>query len=343
MYRYKKSLVALLILVFPSQAFEQALTKEFKLSLPEDKISNSYYNSIEVLDSRGDTSFFGIVQRGAFNRKARVIAEPGIREQVQNMFQVLTGSTAKNGTLLLQFRQFSFAELTGATSERGYCYLKMDLYQKRDDIYYRIARTDTVLFTKAMDVTNLNFRKGSATIINFISRNLLQKGNLDNSFSFYELNHIDSLEKSKLPLYNIPLLKDGLYYSYDAFKNQVPDTMLKLDVKDDKMAAQIRVVGDNGKKVKLKSKGIYAVVSEGQPYIATEFGFYKLNRSEGDFNFIGKAKVTANSGQVLAAGFFFGIIGTLIASDASAVFEMKIDHSNGAFIRVREIKQPASH
>jgi hypothetical protein len=36
--------------------------------------------------------------------------------------------------------------------------------------------------------------------------------------------------------------------------------------------------------------------------------------------------------------FFFGIIGSLIASDAEASFEMKIDHGNGGFIRLREIK-----
>lgn len=337
---YKHPLLLLISFTFTFSVIGQNLTKEFELSVPVNKIANSLYNSIEVLDSRPDTTFFGIVQRGAFNRKARVIASPDIKVQIQNTFRLLTDSSAENKSLLLQLRQFNFAELTGATSERGYCYLKMELYEKKDDSYYRIARTDTVLFTKAMDVTNLNFRKGSATIINFISQNLMQKGEPGNSFSFDELNHIDSIEKSKLPLYTTGLLKDGVYYSYDAFKNQAPDTVVKLEPKEDKMVTQFRAIDNNGKKIKLKTNETYAIVTDGQPYIATGFGFYKLNKKDDDFYFIGKAKVTANTGEVLAAGFFFGIIGSLIASDASAEFEMKIDHTNGGFIRIREIKRP---
>jgi hypothetical protein len=48
--------------------------------------------------------------------------------------------------------------------------------------------------------------------------------------------------------------------------------------------------------------------------------------------------VTAKTGDVIAASIFFGIIGGLLASDANATFEMKIDHINGGFIRTKEIR-----
>ena len=81
-----------------------------------------------------------------------------------------------------------------------------------------------------------------------------------------------------------------------------------------------------------------SIVHQGQPYVATDYGYYPLQKTGDDFFFTGKAKVTANAGDVIVAGVFFGIIGGLIASDASALFEMKLDHLNGGFMRIREIK-----
>ncbi len=83
---------------------------------------------------------------------------------------------------------------------------------------------------------------------------------------------------------------------------------------------------------------MYAFVYKGQPFVATEYGYYPLQKINDDFYFTGKAKVTANTGDVIAASLFFGIIGGLIASNSEATFEMKIDHLNGGFIRLKEIE-----
>lgn len=39
------------------------------------------------------------------------------------------------------------------------------------------------------------------------------------------------------------------------------------------------------------------------------------------------------------ASLFFGVVGALIASDANATFEMKLDYLNGGFIPVKEVKR----
>ena len=63
------------VLFFASTALHaQKQIKEFAFTLPEATITNSLYNSIELMDSRHDTSNFGIVQLGAFNRKVQVVA-----------------------------------------------------------------------------------------------------------------------------------------------------------------------------------------------------------------------------------------------------------------------------
>src|SRR5690606_29304742 len=115
-----------------------------------------------------------------------------------------------------------------------------------------------------------------------------------------------------------------------------PDASFTVKLKNGKLS-NVRTTDSTGKDIKIKSDDIYALVHDGQPYIATEYGFYPLQKDSNNFTFIGKAKVTANTGSVIAAGVFFGVIGSLIAANAHSDFEMKIDHRTGGFIRMREI------
>ncbi len=68
----------------------------------------------------------------------------------------LIDSTAGNNTPPVPvIRQLSFAEITGAMSEKGYCYLRAALYHKKDDGYGLVNTIDTVLLVKSMDVTKV--------------------------------------------------------------------------------------------------------------------------------------------------------------------------------------------
>jgi len=58
-----------------------------------------------------------------------------------------------------------------------------------------------------------------------------------------------------------------------------------------------------------------------------------------DFFFRAKSKTTAKTGDVIMASAFFGIVGGLIASDTSSLFEMKLDYQNGGFIPIKEVQR----
>src|ERR1700761_6767636 len=130
-------LCVIIFLYSTNNLIAQDLTKEFELTQPESITQNSLYNSIELIDSRTDTSF-GFVQLGAFNRKAILITNAPIEEQIQKILAAATDASAKNGKLLFQLRRFSFRELTNATNERGYCYLRAILYQEKDSKFQQI-------------------------------------------------------------------------------------------------------------------------------------------------------------------------------------------------------------
>ena len=154
-----------------------------------------------------------------------------------------------------------------------------------------------------------------------------------------QLPKIDSIEKNKLPLYTSNTLTDGIYYNFRSFVNQQPDETGISATFDKKGKPQrISYTNKKGQKVEIESRFIYAFVHEGKPYVSGEFSCYPLEKRGDDFYFTGKA-VDAKSSDVAMATAFFGIIGGLMASSATSVFEMKIDHLSGGFIRIKEVNK----
>lgn len=329
-------LIPVFLLVSSLDLFAQNRTEDFEITLPEQKIGNSLYNMIAFIDSRYDTTFMGIVQLGAFNKKAKVVPETPFSTQLKNVLNSLTDATSKDGELLFQLRQFNFAEVTGAMSEKGYCYVRADLYARLDGSYQKINSIDTVIFIKAMDVTRALFRKGSRTMTDFIAGSLLKKPYDSNYYSLNDVIKMDSIEKRRIKVYNTSKYNDGLYTNYQSFMDQIPDKQIIVEWENNKIVS-MSTLNENGKRVKVKTKDAYSVVIEGEPFVATDYGFYQLKKVDDDFKFIGRAKVAANTGDVIAASVFFGVVGGLIATNAQATFEMKIDHINGGFIRLKEI------
>ena len=342
MYCSNKLLIASLFLLSCLAASAQRSTENYTITLSDQKVANSLYNSFRFIDGRKDTSNMGIVQLGAFNRKAWVRPAKPLDTQFLSVFNQLIDSTAKEGEFVFLLRQLSFAEVTKAMSEKGYCYLRATVFAKAPEGYLPINTIDTVILIKAMDVTRAMFRNGSKTINEFIGHNLVQPlaGNA-RLYSQADIIALDSVEKRSLPVYNTEAYTEGVYKSFAAFTQQQPDiTNAEIEVNKTSLPETVRIMNEKGKKEKIKSKELYALVYQGKPYIATEFGYYPLEKKMDDFYFTGKTKVSANSGDIMAASLFFGIIGGLLASaPVEAVFEMKIDHVGGGFIRLKEIPQ----
>ena len=315
----------------------QSKTESFNLTVPMEGIRGSLYRSIKLLDLRPDPDKLGIVQKGALNKKTIVVAGVPLGFQFSNLLNRLNGSDAGEGELLLVLRQFSFAELTGAMSEHGYFHFRANLFSKDSGGYRDLAAIDTVVDVWTLDVTQKMFREGSKAVTEFISTNLGKVSKRADLFSIDQLIEIDSIEKAGLQLYKARSYSDGLYYSYRSFAKQQPDEIV-VSIKFDKKnhVKEVSYKNSKGRKIDIRYKLFYAVVFEGKPYISGEFSCYPLQKKGNDFYFIGKAH-DPNGNEIAAATIFFGIMGGLMASSVTFLFEMKIDHLSGGFIRVREI------
>lgn len=340
-----KHILLFLGIIISFSAYAQKRTEDFSISFPDKKLEKSYYKTIKLVDARTDSTSLGIVQKGAFNTKARVVPTTSLANQFQNLLNHINGENTEEGTIVMYLKQLYFAELTGAFSEHGYCYFQAYLFAKNDNgTYSYLDKIDSVINHSSMDVTKATMKKGSDMVSNFISKNISKKAEPTDQYTFQDIKNFDEIEKQKLALYNSAELKEGIYADYNSFKNQQPSekpiSNAKFYGKTSKIVKIYETIDNKDKEI--KKNNIFAIVYQGIPYIylPVEDAFAKAEKREGDYYFTGKIKSTAKTGDVMLASAFFGIIGGLIASGPSSVpFELKLDYLNGGFIPLKEIEK----
>jgi len=281
----------------------------------------------------------GFVQTSMFNKYTPIVTGKPLSEQFHSLFQSLIDSAAQKKTLLLQLRNLRFREETKATSERGFCNIRISLYEEKDGAYHFINTIDTIINVKAMDVTGKLLKTTSELIISELKQNLtLIPEDYNMPFSVNDLANIDGLEKNNIPIYNTNTLTDGLYIDFKSFANQTP-AYTQLQVKrenGDVKEVKINNPEKPDKWKKIKPKDYYAVVVEGNPYLAHPNGYFPIIFENDDYFVRTYAHVNSsiNGAQVgLAIGF--GIIGGMLFLPAGGGMEpvtAKLDHLNGDFI-----------
>lgn len=301
------------------------------------KVSNSLYNTIGFLDSREDTNYIGTVGIGLMKHDAKLKLRMPFQPQLQILVDSLIDSTAAAGELLFQLRDFHFVE----ESSTRYCYLQVGLYVRAQDAYYFLSILDTVLLVTSTDVLGVVEGEGNHILGNFLSSELTRKPQDAVLYHIQDIVNYDSIEKSRIPVYTATQYVNGIYYNYKSFCNQVPDQQGNIET--NKHGTITRVEVDTaGRKVKIKSKDLYAVVYKGMLYIATEYGYYPLEKVHNNLFFTGDVKVPASQGDKNGAQIAFGLIGRAIASAGTkTTYDMIIDPISGALVHLRVIPTPA--
>ena len=339
--KMKKLTLTISIFLFaPLVIYAQKRTEAFQLTLPEQKIQQSLYNSFRFIDARYDTTSVGVIQRGALNMGKILVTDKPLAEQAKSVFTALTDSTTNNGELILHIRQFSMIEMAaGAFGQKGYCYLRANLFAGNNGSYRQLSKFDSVITVKSSyDITKDMLKTGSDLITGFIADNLLKEPVETESYNLADIYRIDSLEKRELTVYQTDVYKDGVYRTFRSFIDQTPDGQITAKVKK-KEIFDIYVFNKKGKKEKVWQKDTYAVVYNGVPYISTEFDYYPLYKKDGDFYFTGKSRGALFSTDAIVTSVLFSVFlgGLFITPYGEATFKMKIDHLNGGFIRLKQI------
>ncbi|HEU4634510.1 MAG TPA: hypothetical protein VFS22_11020 [Flavisolibacter sp.] len=311
-------------------------TELFDINLPAGKIRGGFYNQLRFMDSRPDTVRLGVVRTGPLKEKTLVFAKRPLSEQVTDVFNAYIDTFSQNRTMLFQLRNLTFLEYPGIYADKGFFFFKASLYYQQGEGYKRILTFDTLVETSRS--TYILFNEGSRIINNFLRNNLWRAPRERETYTYDQIRNIDSIEKSKIKAYIAPVLKDGMYRSFQSFMNQEPDFDVIVKRTKNKILS-VRLDGGGGKTFKVKHKEVYAIVDQGQAFIMIENDYCPLNRIDGDFYFTGKAKVGASVSDLVGAAFLFATIGHPASDDTSkTLFEMKLDHTKGGFIRLRKAK-----
>lgn len=334
-------LSSFIILIACHMLQSQNRTIDFKISLPKKPISNSIYKTILYVDSRDDTTYMGTVASGLLKTGAAVSFSPPLSVQLTDVLGKYADKTAKDGTMLFQLRHLVFSQKPGAFSNKGYCLFKAELYADKGNGYVPLASVDTMIIVKTLTTgTSSLFNAAGNAITSFIADNLIKSGSDTLAYNYNDVLSIDSLEKTKIPIYNSNAsYVDGIYEKWESFKKQIPEwtSQMIAEPKGGRISS-VEFIDKDNKKLKLESKLVYAIVLNGQPYVSTDYGYYLLEKRERNFFFTGKAKVYTGMGERYLSRSFLGPLSALYELNQNSTFEFKIDHSDGGFIRIKEIK-----
>lgn len=300
-------------------------TETFTINIPEQRVNGSRYGNIEFLDIRNDTSYFGSVQVGLVNTRAKVVPKPNIGNQFKNLLAAMITTDASPGKLLFVLRRFAFKEATSATSETGYFYVRAMLLAENGGKYNMVGTLDTVVQFRAMDVTQRLLRTGGKILTGFIQDNLVESPS-DESYTISEIRNIDSLQKSSILLYTSEKYIDGIYVDYNEFKNQQPSiTGFSAEISKKGKLSKVKLE-DN---TEIDADEYYVVVYKGLPYLSTKYGYYPIEKRGNDFYYTGKMKSYRG---IPAAAVMLGLVGALIASTGTEIVEHRLDHVSGMFV-----------
>lgn len=171
-----------------------------------------------------------------------------------------------------------------------------------------------------------------------------QTGKQENKllYSFTDLQSLDSLEKLSIPIFNTMKYNAGLFTGYSNFKNNTPDSsIITIDSSNLKNIKVYRWDAEKGKNKKIDCKTVYAV-SDGNILLkATKIGFYKMEKVDNDFYYVGQTSFS-NANNVAMWGAAFGLVGGAIASGAernSGQFRFKINYMEGNSIPIAKVNE----
>jgi hypothetical protein len=220
----------LFTIIISNTASAQKRTEVFQLSTPTKKVEQSLFNKFSIIDIREDTSTIGIVQKGMFNSKAKLVCEPSLEKQLITTFDSLITSNAQNTELVLLLQELNFVEATYALKELGMLHVRGVFFAKQQDKYCKLVAHDTLMIVQSMDVTKGLLKKGSTFIIDLLTNVLTTTPTTFNIDNLSYIINYDSLQKIQFPLYTTTTYKNGAYKDFQSLLYQQPtDSNINID------------------------------------------------------------------------------------------------------------------
>ncbi len=326
-------------------------TLRFEIVYPPAKVTGSLYKNIRVLDQRADTGSLGTIVTNTEFDQIILLKHP-LEQQMGNMMAAMTDSTANNGKLLLQLKRFNFTPLATGSTHDGFSIVRAYLYTetvKGDQTGYQmVGAMDTMIVIRYGTIFSSSIKKRlfagwSGILSDFIRKNLVAPPRFREVLNIKEVSNIEEIIKSRTPLYTVDSFTNGIYRTFGAFRRQKPDyTSFMANLEEgDIRGVHVLLPGESA--ANLDSKDMYAIVYNGNPYIASPWGYYPLVKKDNDFFFTARFSGPLSRGAEIgwstalalanATGKFF--LPFIIVPLPKRNYEMKLDVLDGRYSIVK--------
>ncbi len=352
-----KLFLTYLFSIFVNQLISQPIKNLFKIDTTQfSTIKNSLYNQLQVIDNRENETDFGIVSydkritpslfsSSELTRYEGIKIQKPIKNQLEEVFSKQLTKNAQEGKLLLVLNRMYFSDpdaLQTGQNDVAFSF-SANLFVVENENYSLLATLDSNLSKRVLPLIQSTnkplIKKASKIVFNFIESNLQKKPVLQTKYSDRDIRKWDSVIKSSIKLYNSYELPDGIYYTYNDFKNQISNgkPIIKLDSK----GRLRKVFAMNDKRtngIKIDKKKFYAVVQNGKTFVSVKTNSlkwqYLILEREGNDCFV-KARKIFNGNL----NFFYQVE---VRNKNLSVFDLKrmpimkfkLEPSNGSFTPV---------
>ncbi len=305
------------------------------------KTKTSPFTSVKIIDKRPGSRLMGFVQKGAFNKLEEVKYIGNFYDTLSRFFY-LGGNVAESKSgLAIILSDFFVSEQTESLYEVGRFKLALRLFfAGEENEYSEIMSVDTTYYiTSGWDITKgllKTINENLCSIANAAKTKIITVGGTD-YYTMDELINLDSIEKIKIPMYMTDRPQSGVYLDYEHFKNNTPDITSISDVTlSGKTVKMVQMQNGKKKKIKKLLPEIYALCYENKLIKVTSIGLFQLNKTDGDFYFIGQTSFS-NANNTAYWGAAFGLIGSAIAASAdrnTQLYKFRIDYHTGHSIPI---------
>jgi hypothetical protein len=276
------------ILRFEDETFDASAFKPFPLEVDirKGEISILSFGHIIIKDKRADNSKLGIVIAGTNNEKHRFIF-PGNKQEYlsERLNKPVKLSSSTQDTIILylnnlwvfQTRKAWNGPNAAMTEDLiGNCYINTDVYSSQDGQYKYLGTIDTTLSANGWVANNCKrvLKKALLATLEASSSLFSKRDEIASSSSLGN--------KNTYPILLTQQPKQGIYTSYAEFLNDSPSiTNFSAETR-----ATIRVVKTPGLPDSVVAKS-WGYCDETGIYMNVNKDFYKLNRSNNNFDLLG--------------------------------------------------------
>ncbi|MFN0188598.1 MAG: hypothetical protein ACKVQV_07845 [Bacteroidia bacterium] len=346
-FKYFENGVKYLLIIFLLNAtISQAQESTLVLSNKCTK-GISPFTKVNGIDRRFPEKELGFVLTGWLNNNSKVSFKGNFIDSLSRFFLNKDVSLANDNEISIILYDFSLSEKAEEMKNIVSFKLSMRVFKKIEESRFEeIFSIDTLYrMSSSTDLTKKLLKSVNEHLCEVaVELNKVENLRAENkpSYTVSELQILDSIEKMKTPIYITDKYKPGIYYDFNQFKNNSPDTTTVYI--DSIHTDKIRVMTwseEKEKNVLLDNKSVYAVCDGNFLLKATRMGFYDMKKEGSDFYFFGQVepKYSNKSNRVspvIGSGVSMGVgIGVALISNAIPLLNnYKINYRTGNPIQV---------